>query len=99
MRLPPQADPQIRQATSNHVSEPSRYMPPNSASPLACRSYKSDDEELAVEVIDPEASPNRDAPSGVAEHTAALTPITEQYELLARIANAVHQAPPDQLQG
>ncbi len=67
-RLPPQADPQIRQATGNDVSEPSRYMPPNSQSPLP------------VEVIDPEASPNRDAPSGVAERTAPLTPITEQYE-------------------
>ena len=119
-RLPPQADPQIRQATSNDVSEPSRYMPPNSQSPLP------------VEVIDPEASPNRDAPSGVAEHTAPLipitdqhefdgellvkvidaeaspsgvakhttplNPITEQYELLTWIADAVHQAPPDQLQ-
>ncbi len=67
-RLPPQADPQIRQATSNDVSEPGRYMPPNSQPPLP------------VEVIDPEALPNRDAPSGVAEHTAPLTPITEQYE-------------------
>ncbi len=61
-RLPPQADPQIRQATSNDVSEPSRYMPPNSQSPLP------------VEVIDPEASPNRDARSGVAEHTAPRVP-------------------------
>ncbi len=96
--LPPQADPQIRQATSNDVSEPSRYMPPNSQSPLPCWSCESDDVELPVEVVDPEASPNRDAPSGVAEHTARLTPTTEQYELLAWIANAVHQAPPDQLQ-
>ena len=87
---------------------------------------------LPVEVIDSEASPNRDAPSGVAEHTAPLiritdqhesdgellvqvidaeaspsgvakhttplNPITEQYELLTWIADAVHQAPPDQLQ-
>ena len=87
---------------------------------------------LPVEVVDSEASPNRDAPSGVAEHTAPLiritdqhesdgellvqvvdaeaspsgvakhttplNPITEQYELLTWIADAVHQAPPDQLQ-
>ena len=71
------------------MSEPSRYMPPNSASPLACWSYKSDDEELSVEVIDPEASPNRDAPSGVAEHTAPITLITEWQEYHKRYTTAV----------
>ncbi len=51
------------------------------------------DRELLVKVIDAEASP-----SGVAKHNTPLNPITEQYELLTWIADAVHRALSDQLQ-
>ena len=39
-----------------------------------------------------------DAPGGIAEHTARLTPITEQYQLLDWIANTIRSTPPVRLQ-
>ncbi len=86
-------------AKSNDVSDPSRYMPLNSPSPLACFSYTSDDEELSVEVIDADRTQVVicDAPGGVAEHTARLTPITKQHELHDWNANTIRSTPPVRL--
>ncbi len=59
-----------------------------SQSPMACYSQASDDEDLWVDVGEHQVVVC-DALGGVAEHAGRLTPITEQYELLACIANAI----------
>ena len=93
---------------------PSRYVPrlppgleiswlsPDRSSlhPLACYSRAPDVEELSVEVtvVDRTQVVICDAPGGIAEHTARLTPITEQYQLLEWIANTIRSTPPVRLQ-